>query len=722
VSQTPWTIKRREAVTLAAAIVLLVAVLFAGWGELLLGRRILFFEDIALYFVPQLDVQRAELLHGRIALWDPYVLCGKPFVGNPQAWPLYPSSLLLYVLSAEVATGVIGALHLLWAALGTLLFLRRRGLSRGGALLGAVVWGFGGALVSKIQFPNMVQAASYLPWLLWGIEGVVAAAHARGARAAVLGLIVGLSLFAAHPQITLMAAYVCAAWAVWRLRDMARNEKSAVLGCLAGAALLGGLLAAAQLLPVVELARVSVRPDLTLAKANRFILPPYAALYNFLLPNFYGNPASDDPYIARGNFWEPCAYMGILPFGLAIGAMFRLWKPRAEVRFWTVSAILCVWLAVGRDAGLFAAAFRILPGLYRFHDAARWLIPGTFALACLAAHGADSVLASLPTVPRRAFLGGVLIVASAIDLLCFVRTLNPLAPPDLFAEARVPLAGVRGRIMHADEGRVWGRWVSYRTYDVVRGEEARAFIRSRGPNLSALARQRQADGYEPVARADAWAFSRAVREGTMAKPRSPYREAAGVAAVVRLAGTDAAPVYDKHGMAGTRAQLWSAWEVVPTRQNALKRVLHHSWRGTPVVAGTGRTPPLTESQGRKAADTPVQDTTNQEADVLLPEGHKGGLLVLADTCHPGWKATLDSAEVPVLAVNGPFRGVFVAPGVRQVTFTYQPDAWRVGMFISLVASGILSAVFAAQAARGRLPVSTSPGGDRRALPVPVTKP
>ena len=137
----------------------------AWFWPLLSGAKSLYFGDIGLYFIPQLTFERQELLQGRIPLWNPHLLCGTPFVGNPQAWPLYPSAALLYALPAHRAVAVVSVLHLAFAAVGTLLLLRqRRGLAA--ALLGAIVFAFGGALVSKMQFPNMVQAASYLPWLL----------------------------------------------------------------------------------------------------------------------------------------------------------------------------------------------------------------------------------------------------------------------------------------------------------------------------------------------------------------------------------------------------------------------------------------------------------------------------------------------------------------------------------------------------------------------------
>src|SRR5215470_12232310 len=98
---------------------LLLALLTVGlFWPLLFGGDVLYFGDIGLYFVPMLHFQRAELLAGRVALWNPLIFCGTPFVGNPQAWPLYPSTLLLYVLAAPRIVGDTGALHIFWAALG----------------------------------------------------------------------------------------------------------------------------------------------------------------------------------------------------------------------------------------------------------------------------------------------------------------------------------------------------------------------------------------------------------------------------------------------------------------------------------------------------------------------------------------------------------------------------------------------------------------------------
>src|SRR4051794_38393822 len=109
----------RRTVSSLAAVLFLAGLAAAFFAPLLFGQRVLFFGDLSLYFVPLLAFLRSEIVgSGRIPLWNPHLLCGTPFVGNPQTWPLYPSSLLLYALSPERVVGVIGALHVLLASLG----------------------------------------------------------------------------------------------------------------------------------------------------------------------------------------------------------------------------------------------------------------------------------------------------------------------------------------------------------------------------------------------------------------------------------------------------------------------------------------------------------------------------------------------------------------------------------------------------------------------------
>lgn len=652
---------------------------------LLLGN-VLFFGDISLYFVPLLDFQQGELGNARIPLWNPYLLCGTPFIGNPQAWPFYPSSALLYFFSAEQATGLIGASHVFLAGVGTLLFLRRRGLGTGASLVGAVAWCCGGVFVAKMQFPNMVQSATYLPYLLWGIEGVLSARHGvRAGHSSVLALLVGLSLLAAHAQVFLLNFYLALPWLVWRVGLPTNRERCRTYLPFVFILALGAGLACVQLLPVVEFTRVTVRADLTLAEANRFILPPYTSLYNFLVPNFFGNPATNVPYIARGNFWETVAYIGLLPFALAISAIFCLWRQSAEARFWAIAAMACCWLALGADAYLFAGAYYVLPGVRLFHDPARWLLPGTFALACLAAHGADALVRNLGSaVKRRVFLALILAGTSA-DLLPFSASLNPTTPREVFEVARTGLPS--GRTYLSNYGELWGEFVSFRTYEAVRSrEQITRFLSSQAPNLPVLRRQPMLLSYEPVRRSDIDRYLGALKDSSN---QETLLAAAGVTQWQRYRDTG----YETRVIAGHRAVFWNSWQTAETDADALTMILREDWSGEPIVGGTATGNPASESVGEPLD---VQNNTPQSVVVSRRDGNpfEKGLVVLHDTHGAGWTVRVDGNPGNLRTVNGIFKGLLVPQGTRQVHFRYEPMSFRFGLFVSLCGAGILSSVLA----------------------------
>ncbi len=49
-----------------------------------------------------------------------------------------------------------------------------------------------------------------------------------------------------------------------------------------------------------------------------------------------------------------------------------------------------------------------------------------------------------------------------------------------------------------------------------------------------------------------------------------------------------------------------------------------------------------------------------------------GILVLRDSWYPGWTAFVDAKKVPILRVNGCFRGVIVPAGEHKIRFSYRP--------------------------------------------------
>lgn len=78
--------------------------------------------------------------------------------------------------------------------------------------------------------------------------------------------------------------------------------------------------------------------------------------------------------------------------------------------------------------------------------------------------------------------------------------------------------------------------------------------------------------------------------------------------------------------------------------------------------------------------------------VIDAQSRKAGLLVLAETYYPGWKAFIDGRETKVYRVNHIMRGVSLGPGHHRVEFRYAPFSFTLGLAVS-AATLIVVAVF-----------------------------
>ncbi|MGI4791841.1 MAG: hypothetical protein ACRYFS_23710, partial [Janthinobacterium lividum] len=369
---------------LAAAFLLLLTVIY--FRHQVIDGQALYWGDIGLYFTPMQVFLKQNLDTGRLPLWNPLILCGTPYVGNPQTWPLYPATALLPFVSAPQFLNLTIALHVWIAGLGTYAFARRAlGVGIGPALLAAVTFMFGGQLVSKEQFPNMVQAAAWMPWVLVCLDNLLRRKRLKDALT--LGLVLGLQLLAAHVQMTLLTLYLAVAYGLFMRFGSPKIRDGGGLLLLSGVIASG--LAMGQLLPTLALFRDASRHKLSFSVVNRFYLP-FNQLGNFLLPHLHGSPYFGD-WTARGNAWETCCYVGVLSFGLALWGGITACRhlgPR-QARFWVGVFFFGLWMAFGGSGGLYHLAYFVLPGFRSFHDPARCLLWACFALSLMAAVGLE---------------------------------------------------------------------------------------------------------------------------------------------------------------------------------------------------------------------------------------------------------------------------------------------------------------------------------------------
>jgi hypothetical protein len=84
---------------------MLGALIFVSFPQVLLGIETFFIRDYGLFSFPNAFYQRECFWHGESPLWNPYSYCGVPFLAQWNTMPLYPVALvyLLFQLNGERA-------------------------------------------------------------------------------------------------------------------------------------------------------------------------------------------------------------------------------------------------------------------------------------------------------------------------------------------------------------------------------------------------------------------------------------------------------------------------------------------------------------------------------------------------------------------------------------------------------------------------------------------
>ncbi len=373
--------------TLGAALVLLFC-----W-RLAFTNQILARGDTFLYFYPLWDYRAAALLAGRLPLWTPELFMGAPFLANSQTGVLYPLNWPLAVFPAPTAAKIAIVTHLVIASLGAQQFARRRlGLSPWGGLLAATLFALGGYVTAQVEHLNQLQALAWFPWQI-----LTAAPRFSRRRAVTLSALTALQILAGHTQTVFIALSGLSLYSLglaWpRRRADWPTAAGAWLLALVPAVTLAAGLAAAQLLPTLELSRESLRSGgLAWREALSFSLDP-RLLGRALLPGY-----------SRSLFSEFVAYAGVVGLGLAPFGLRRARRPLA------LAGLGLVGLAFALGAfNPLSAALAAFPPFNLFRVPARWLFLFAFALAMLAGLGLDGVNTA-PTRRRLWLFGPPLIL------------------------------------------------------------------------------------------------------------------------------------------------------------------------------------------------------------------------------------------------------------------------------------------------------------------------
>ena len=396
--------------------------------------NVLRFDGIAQFYPWRLQAARA-LRGGMIPLTNPFQFANKggtPLLANSQSAPLYPPNLLYALFVGRnfwYAFGLSAAIHMLVATWGMFSLLRALDRSIAASLLGAAGWGFSAPVVCWLSLPTFLCVAAWIPWILLLIYYARIAPQQKHRRTATLGAGAtgGLMLLGGHLQIALYGLLAVGLWALWLGAPANGRSLRSWAAWTGGAIFALGLafcLSAPQLLPTLELSRVSHRaasgfPTWPMYQSYAANALPPRNLLTMLFPNFFGHPNDGNDWNdlpVGNNYGEWAMYGGVLPLLLSLFAIFAMrqkttpWETRRPMFFFLTLAAIALLLAMGSP--LTMLFFFFVPGVSQTGNPARVLILWTFAVAALSAFGLDALLGA--TIERKRKIISLLVTTGII--------------------------------------------------------------------------------------------------------------------------------------------------------------------------------------------------------------------------------------------------------------------------------------------------------------------
>lgn len=374
---------------------LLLTVIF--FGKIIFGSRNVVLSspicDIRTEFFACRYFAFHNLAQGILPLWNPYVLSGTPFMAGLESALFYPFNFLYLFLPTHLAINYTIILHLFLSGIFFYYFIRYLNIERFPSFISSLVYMFAATQVCHIYAGHLTVLSTiiWIPLLFLFLEKYFR--EDRFLYIILAGIVLALQILAGYIQVTFYTIIGLFFYFLFRVVVLYREKRRAKLLVRHSLAFIllvaiGLLLSALQLIPTLELVQHSIRQANAYEFCTSFSFPP-ENLITFFIPEIFGNNISLT-YWGRCNFWEMCAYLGILPLILTLIAI--IFRRDKYTFFFTGLAILCIVLALGKHIPLFKFLYSYVPGFNLFRGNSKFIFLTTFSLATLSAFGIQSLL------------------------------------------------------------------------------------------------------------------------------------------------------------------------------------------------------------------------------------------------------------------------------------------------------------------------------------------
>lgn len=364
--------------------------------------------DLSAYQWPWYQYLAACFQSGNLPYWQPDFGLGYPLMADASTQPWMPVTVFLRLaLPDALGFNLWIALAPSVGALGTYRFARRIA-SPQAAAVAALAFSLSGPVLALGNLPVIAWSTALIGWVVTAAADL--AARPTALRFSILAALIALQALAGEPVTLIGTAIVAVLWPIACSSESLNNRLRAASGILL-AGLAGALLAAVQLLPLLDLATRSVRGAAEFH--DSWWLHPLA-LAEVVCPaawgSYFDHAAQASPWLPVLNSGrEPLLvslYVGVPVLTLAAIGTFcgEPWKVRL---FWSAVSLFALVLALGPVTPLHSLARTVAPGTGFLRYPVKYALLADFALAPLAAVGCDTLLRGLVSRTRVAVLGVV---------------------------------------------------------------------------------------------------------------------------------------------------------------------------------------------------------------------------------------------------------------------------------------------------------------------------
>ena len=363
-----------------------------------------FWEDLIYQELPHRLFARDTLIHFSFPHWNPFTFGGMPFFAATHTGVLYPSNLLLSFLPLGrgafwYALEISIIAHMALAGITMFFFCKYRSLSRTSSLFAAISYMLCGFFVVHIIHSLMLYILAWLPLIMLLMQRGVEKDRRQDFIYA--GTILGVTIFAGHPQITFYEFLFLGAFALYLLVTVSRH-KAGHAALLAAQFVIAGGIAMVLLLPAAELSKESARVTWTFQMASEGSMS-FRQLISLIIPKLFGATNSTNPWREElsfwlndafhsgyWTFWETTFYTGLAAFVFGMVQLVNIKKSRF-VLFCVVWFAVSLSIALGSNFFIYRLLFDHVPGFGTFRGPARILFTWNLLLPFLAARTLDDL-------------------------------------------------------------------------------------------------------------------------------------------------------------------------------------------------------------------------------------------------------------------------------------------------------------------------------------------